>query len=53
MVGFLLLGVIFLHASAALYHHFWRRDDTLAAMLWQGKRRRCAPNAARVAVDSG
>jgi cytochrome b561 len=32
-VGFSLLGLIALHASAALYHHFWRRDDTLTAML--------------------
>ena len=39
MVGFLLLGLIGLHASAALYHHFWRRDDTLTAMLPQGMRR--------------
>src|SRR5271170_5539487 len=39
-VGFLLLGLIALHASAALYHHFWRRDDTLEAMLPQGMRRR-------------
>src|SRR6516165_1899220 len=33
IVGLLLLGLIGLHASAALYHHFWRGDDTLAAML--------------------
>jgi superoxide oxidase len=39
-VGFLLLGLIALHAAAALYHHFWRRDDTLEAMLPQGMRRR-------------
>ena len=32
-VGLLLLGLIALHALAALYHHFWRRDDTLMAML--------------------
>ena len=38
-VGLLLLGLIALHASAALYHHFWRRDDTLEAMLPQGMRR--------------
>jgi len=38
-VGFLLLGLIALHALAALYHHFWRRDDTLVAMLPQGLRR--------------
>jgi cytochrome b561 len=41
-VGLLLLGLIALHASAALYHHFWRRDDTLEAMLPQGMRRRDA-----------
>jgi cytochrome b561 len=40
MVGFLLLGLIALHASAALYHHFWRGDDTLEAMLPQAMRRR-------------
>ena len=39
-VGLLLLGLIALHVSAALYHHFWRRDDTLDAMLPQGMRRR-------------
>jgi cytochrome b561 len=32
-VGFMLLGLIALHISAALFHHFWRRDDTLTAML--------------------
>ena len=32
-VGFCLLGLIALHVSAALFHHFWRRDDTLTAML--------------------
>jgi cytochrome b561 len=42
-VGLLLLGLIALHASAALYHHFWRRDDTLDAMLPQGMRRSQAP----------
>ena len=41
-VGLLLLGLLALHASAALYHHFWRRDDTLEAMLPQGMRRRAA-----------
>ena len=39
-VGFLLLGLIALHAAAALYHHFWRRDDTLRAMLPPRWRRR-------------
>ncbi len=34
-VGLLLLRLIALHASAALYHHFWRRDDTLEAKLPQ------------------
>jgi cytochrome b561 len=32
-VGFSLLGLIVLHVAAALFHHFWRRDDTLMAML--------------------
>jgi cytochrome b561 len=32
-VGFSLLGLIALHVSAAFFHHFWRRDDTLTAML--------------------
>jgi cytochrome b561 len=32
-VGFSLLGFIALHVSAALLHHFWRRDNTLTAML--------------------
>jgi cytochrome b561 len=43
-VGFLLLGLIALHVSAALFHHFWRRDDTLTAML---------PPAAGVRLRSG
>jgi cytochrome b561 len=46
IVGLLLLGLIALHAAAALYHHFWRRDDTLDAMLPQGMRRRSAPGRA-------
>ncbi|HEY2486451.1 MAG TPA: cytochrome b/b6 domain-containing protein [Candidatus Binataceae bacterium] len=41
-VGFLLLGLIALHAAAALYHHFWRRDGTLEAMLPKQMRRRVA-----------
>jgi cytochrome b561 len=32
-LGFSLLGLIALHVSAALFHHFWRRDDTVTAML--------------------
>jgi cytochrome b561 len=31
--GLCLLGLIALHVSAALFHHFWRRDNTLTAML--------------------
>jgi cytochrome b561 len=50
MVGLLLLALIVLHASAALYHHFWRRDDTLVAMLPQGMRGRYPPTGARVAL---
>jgi cytochrome b561 len=38
-VGLLLLGLIALHAWAAVYHHFWRRDDTLEAILPQARRR--------------
>jgi cytochrome b561 len=45
-VGFVLLGLIALHALAALYHHFWRRDDTLAAMLPRSMRRRPAMDRA-------
>jgi cytochrome b561 len=41
-VGFLFLGLIALHASAALFRHFWRHDDTLGAMLPQGMKRRAA-----------
>jgi cytochrome b561 len=43
MVGLFLLGLIALHALAALYHHFWRRDNTLQAMLPKGMRRRAVP----------
>jgi cytochrome b561 len=32
-VGFSLLGLVALHVSAAFFHHFWRRDDTLTAIL--------------------
>jgi cytochrome b561 len=45
-VGLLLLGLIALHVAAALYHHFWRRDDTLEAMLPQGMRRRASKGVA-------
>ena len=47
-VGLLLLGLVALHASAALYHHFWRRDDTLEAMLPQRMRRHAARMKAEV-----
>lgn len=33
VAGFSLLGLIALHVSAGLFHHFWLRDDTLTAML--------------------
>jgi cytochrome b561 len=47
-VGFSLLGLIALHVSAALFHHFWRRDDTLTAMLpaaaaWRTPKPRAGP----------
>lgn len=33
LLGYALLGLIGLHAAAALFHHFIRRDDVLNAML--------------------
>src|ERR1700722_4342771 len=42
-VGVLLPGLIALHPPAALSHPFWRRDDTLEAMLPQKMRRRSVP----------
>lgn len=41
--GLLLLALIALHAAAALYHHFWRRDDTLTAMLPRAMVRHAMP----------
>lgn len=38
LVAYTLLGLIALHAAAALFHHFVRRDDVLNAML-PGRRR--------------
>jgi cytochrome b561 len=38
-IGLLLLGLTVLHASAALYRHSWRHDDTLTAMLPRRMRR--------------
>jgi cytochrome b561 len=32
-VALLLLALVFMHACAALYHHFVRRDDVLRGML--------------------
>src|ERR1700719_1453442 len=58
-VGLLLLGLIALHALAALYHHFWRRDDTLEAMLAAGIRRRVTrmdsarPDESRLRTNNG
>jgi cytochrome b561 len=49
-VGLLLLGLIALHASAALYHHFWRRDHTLEAMLPQAMRRSPARQRRHIAT---
>jgi len=46
-VGFSLLALIALHASAALYHHYWRRDDTLDAMLPRPLRRRATAARSR------
>jgi cytochrome b561 len=43
-VGLLLFGLIALHALAALFHHFWHRDNTLKAMLPEGLRGRAAPS---------
>lgn len=31
--SFILLGLVGLHVAAALYHHFWLRDRTLARMV--------------------
>jgi cytochrome b561 len=47
-VGFTLLGLIAIHVSAALSHHFLRRDDTLTAMLPAANRwRRVSPRPAQ------
>jgi cytochrome b561 len=51
-VGLLLLGLIALHALAALYHHFWRRDDTLEAMLPHGMMRRVGQAASTSSMVS-
>jgi cytochrome b561 len=36
VVAFILIGLAFLHASAALKHHFWDKDATLKRMLGRG-----------------
>jgi cytochrome b561 len=52
-VGFLLIGLIALHISAALFHHFWRRDDTLTAMLpLAGCHRQTGPRVSAISVPS-
>lgn len=51
-VGFSLLGLIALHVSAALFHHFWRRDDTLTAMLPAASRWRIMARGSR-AFEAG
>jgi cytochrome b561 len=52
-VGFSLLGLIALHILAALFHHFWRRDDTLAAMLPSAAgHRQTGPRALAIPVQS-
>jgi len=33
LVAYLILALVALHAAAALFHHFVRRDDVLNAML--------------------
>ena len=38
LVAYVLLAIIALHAAAALFHHFVRRDNVLNAML-PGRRR--------------
>ena len=42
IVANLLLAVIALHATAALFHHFIRRDETLNRMLPRAVQRRSA-----------
>jgi cytochrome b561 len=52
-VGFLLIGLIVLHISAALFHHFWRRDDTLTAMLPSATgHRQTGPQVSAISVPS-
>ena len=40
-----LVGLALLHAAAALYHHVFRRDDTLARMLPRGWLRAAPPTS--------
>jgi len=52
LTGFSLLGLIALHASAALFHHFWRRDEILTAMLPTAASWRPLPRAETDAVHA-
>jgi cytochrome b561 len=51
-IGFLLLSLITLHISAALFHHLWRRDDTLTAMLPAAAGRRALRPRANPAFEA-
>lgn len=33
LLSWILLALVILHAAAALWHHFWRRDDVLSRMI--------------------
>jgi cytochrome b561 len=50
-VGLLLLGLSAFHASAALYHHLWRRNDTFMAMLPPRLRRGTGQGTANPLAD--
>lgn len=38
-VAYVLIGMTVIHGGAALWHHFWMRDDTLLRMLTKAKGR--------------
>jgi cytochrome b561 len=40
-LGNVLIWLVGLHAAAALYHHFWRRDTVLLSMLPEPQRPAC------------
>jgi cytochrome b561 len=48
-----LIGLVSLHAAAALFHHFIRRDDVLEAMAPTLRRRRNLDPAAAAIADPG